>query len=79
MSVSKKSLNSDSQKSSLSESEILKKKHKARLGRLAKKFGIGCDKLQALISDNKITPVSRVIIKYWVTRMRVIRKLRVYV
>jgi len=63
----------------MEESKYLAKKNKERMTRLAVKFGIGGEKITALIAKNKITPISKVIIKYWLVRMRFIRKLRVYV
>jgi len=47
--------------------------------RLGKKFGIGGEKIADMIQDGKVTIISRIIIKYWVTRMRFLRKLRVFV
>jgi hypothetical protein len=46
---------------------------------LIKKYGIQGAKITSLIASNQVTPVTKVIIKYWITRMRMIRKLRVYV
>lgn len=70
---------SDTIRNSDDEEQYLAKKHKARMARLALKFGIGGEKITALIAENKITPISKIIIKYWVTRMRFVRQLRVYV
>ena len=81
--ISEKSKESDEKSdailNSMDESKYLAKKHKERMTRLAVKFGIGGEKITALIAQNKITPISKVIIKYWLVRMRFIRKLRVYV
>jgi hypothetical protein len=71
--------NSNSLRNSIDESKYLAKKQKERMARLALKFGIGGEKVTALIAENKITPISKVIIKYWLMRMRFIRKLRIYV
>ena len=83
MTISEKSKESDEKsdtiKDSVDESRYLAKKHKERMARLALKFGIGGEKITALIAENKITPTSKIIIKYWLLRMRFIRKLRVYV
>lgn len=59
--------------------ELLVKKNKERMKRLSKKFGIGGEQIQAKIKEGKVTAISRIIIKYWVTRMRFLRKLRLFV
>lgn len=59
--------------------EILKEKNQARMKRLARKLGQGGEKIATDIAEGRVTASQRIIIKYWVTRMRFIRKLRLYV
>lgn len=46
---------------------------------MIKKFGAGGQRVSKMIADHKVTPISRTVIKYWIMRMRLIRKLRIYV
>ena len=64
---------------STSDDEIIKKKNIARNKRLVKKFGEGGIKMYAHVAEGKVTQATRMILSYWVIRMRMIRKLRVYV
>ena len=54
-------------------------KHQKRMQRLAKKYGLGSKDIYKFMAQRQITPSTRIIIRYWLMRMRFIRKLRVYV
>jgi hypothetical protein len=70
----------ESSKSSVEENDsvLLKRKQQRRMQRWIRKFGLGGQEMTRKIAEGRVTPTSRSIIKYWVMRMRFIRKLRIY-